>query len=83
MSRKLVSLFVKLLLASFCVGLAMTLFGITPVHVFQWLDVTARDAVNVGTSLAHKAWAYVVIGAAIVIPVWLILMGLRYLRGRS
>lgn len=67
----------KLALLSLLVGLAMSLFGITPGNVLSRVAEGARDAVRwAGTFLAW-AWTYIVIGAVLVVPIWLLLRLLR------
>lgn len=83
MPRRLIVTGVKLILASLIVGLVLSLLGITPREVLEWAGVRAKDMVDLGMSMADRAWTYVILGAGIVIPVWLVIAGIRYLRGRG
>lgn len=83
MPRKLIVTGVKLLLASLAVGILLSVLGITPRDILDWAGIKAQDAVEVGRSLIDWAWTYIILGAAVVIPVWLILLGWRYLRKRA
>ena len=49
----------------------------------QWAGLKAQDAVEIGMSMADWAWAYILLGAGVVIPVWLLIAGVRYLSRRS
>lgn len=73
---------VKLLLASLAVGMAMAYFEASPLDVFYW----ARDGLRAwfGDIVSWGQWAltYVLLGAVVVVPVWLILYVVRALGRR-
>ena len=83
MARKLFSLSLKFLLASLVVGFTLTMLGVTPRDIMDWIGITAQDAVDAGRGVFDRAWTYIILGAAVVIPVWLVLAGFRYLRKRG
>ena len=72
----------KLLAACLVVGLVMAFFEIKPFGMFNFLwDIAQTLAEWIGRSIA---WAgpYVILGAGIVLPVWLVMVLWRRLRGR-
>jgi hypothetical protein len=46
------------------------------------LGPLSQDAVDLGTGLFRWAWTYVIRGAAVIVPLWLIYVLLTYLRRR-
>ncbi len=62
---------VKLLLASLVIGMLMAWFDASPIDVFVWARDGLRDAF--GDALAWAQWGvkYVLLGAIVVVPVWL------------
>lgn len=64
--------FLKLALASLLAGSLLSIFGITPRSVMDFLGVTAEELHN-GMVLAF-AWAAprMVMGAVVILPIWLV-----------
>jgi hypothetical protein len=81
--RQLIALGIKLLLASLTVGLVLSVLGVTPRSLLEWADVKAQHVLDLGASLVDEAWTYVVLGALVVIPVWLLAKGVGWLRRRG
>jgi hypothetical protein len=73
------ALAVKLVLISLLVGFVMSVFGFTAADLVRGAVHTLRDALRDGTGLLRQLGGYVLAGAAIVVPVWLLL---RLTRGR-
>lgn len=73
----------KLILASLAVGFVLSLVGVTPLELLKWAGLKAQDAVEIGVSMADWAKAYILLGAGIVIPIWLLIAGIRYLNRRG
>ena len=76
------SVFIRLALISIAVGLLLSFFGITPRNFFQSLDGLARYVYDMGFGAIEWILQYMVLGAMIVIPVWLIARLLRADRSR-
>jgi hypothetical protein len=72
MPRNIVGTIVKIAVLSLIVGLILSALDISPARVLEGLGVTARDAIDSGASLVAWALEYVVVGAVIVVPIWLI-----------
>ena len=81
--RKAISTGIKLLVISLAVGLGLSALGISARDVLGWLGGTVGEAVGVGANLLEWAWSYVILGAAIVLPIWLILAAVRHLQRRK
>lgn len=68
----LVSGFLKLALASLLAGTLLSFFGITPRAVLDSLGVTAEDLHN--GLISAFAWAAprMLMGAVVILPIWLV-----------
>lgn len=72
MPSNIVGTIVKIAVLSLIVGLILSALDISPARVLEGLGVTARDAIDSGASLVAWALEYVIVGAVIVVPIWLI-----------
>lgn len=82
MPRNILGTVVKLLLASLAVGLVLSALNITSKEVFDRIGELARYAVDTGGDLVAWAFGYIVLGAAVVVPIWLVIALFRRLRRR-
>lgn len=73
--------FLKLLVISFLVGLVMNAFGWWPVDIFRWIGESISDLWNMGFRAVANAAIYIVLGAAVVVPIFLVMRLLAYRRG--
>jgi len=67
------SLAIKLLLISLFVGFVMTALGFSAADLAYGVVQMVRDTIKDGGAVFQQLGAYVLTGAAIVVPVWLIL----------
>lgn len=79
---KLLDVVIKLLVASLAVGFVLDLFDVNPWSYMGPLGGLSQDAIALGARLFRWAWTYVILGAAVVVPIWLIYVLLTYLRRR-
>ena len=70
----------RLALLSVLVGILLSVFGITPRNFFHVIDDFARYVYDLGFGAITWMLDYLVLGAMLVVPIWLIL---RLLRARS
>ena len=80
MPRNIVELVLKLLAASLAVGLVLSFFAINPWQYLGPVAGIAQGAIDLGITGFRWAWTYVVHGAAVVVPLWLIYVIYTYLR---
>lgn len=73
--------FLKLVVVSFLVGLVMSTFGWWPTDIFRWIADSFQRIWDMGFSAIERAGGYILLGAAIVVPLFLILRLMRYRRG--
>ncbi len=73
---------VKLLFASLAVGLILSALNITPHEVFDRVVVMARFSVDLAGDLATWAFGYIILGAVVVVPIWLLITLFQRFRQR-
>ena len=64
---------VQLLLLSLVVGVVMAALGLEPFDIVDWIGRTVQRIVNMGFGAVEQVFHYLLLGAVIVVPVWLIL----------
>lgn len=72
MARITLGTVVKLLIASLVVGMVLAYFNITPQEILAYARAQVGDAINNAGSFAGWAVSYILLGAVIVVPLWLI-----------
>ena len=73
----------RLLLASFAVGLFLTVFDLRPEELLRSLGDYAHDAFTAVVEAVRWAIPYVLLGAVVVAPIWLVLTLWRFIQGRK
>jgi len=71
-SNTIVSTIVKVLIVSLLVGFALTLFDITPKQLLANLGGTVQSIFEVGVSMVEWAVPYILLGAVVVVPIWIV-----------
>ncbi len=64
---------VQLLLLSLVVGVVMAALGLEPFDLVAWIVRAAESIVDMGFGAVEQVGRYLLLGAVVVIPVWLIL----------
>jgi hypothetical protein len=77
MVRSLLSTTLKIAFACLVVGLILSVFGIDPWQLYGRAGDLAHDAAGAVAGFVGWAWRYVVIGAVVVVPLWLAIFLLR------
>ena len=72
----------KLILLSILIGVVLSALGLDPLNIFASLQRLIRDIWNMGFDAVRWLWQYFLLGAVIVIPIWLILRLVRAPKGR-
>lgn len=80
-----VGVLIRLALLSVIVGVVMSALGITPANVFYHLDLFVRRIYDMGFGSLEWLLHHFLIGAVIVVPIWLIarLIGMGRRSGRE
>ncbi len=69
---------IKLLVISFLVGVVMSTFGWSPYDVVGWVRDVVMRAWNMGFATVDRFLEFMILGAAIVIPAFIVLRLLSY-----
>lgn len=72
MSNSAVSTIVKIAIISLLVGLALAFFDISPRSLVENLGETVVDIYEVVLSFLKWSLKYVLLGAVVVVPIWLV-----------
>jgi hypothetical protein len=72
----------KLILLSILIGVLLTALGLDPRNIIASLHRLIRDVWNMGFDAVRWLWEYFLLGAVLVIPIWLIVRIVRAPKGR-
>jgi hypothetical protein len=74
--------FVRLLVLSFVVGLVLSALNIRPLQVYHWVERVVWRIYDMGFAVFREALDYLLIGALIVVPVFVVMRLLKLGGGR-
>ena len=74
---------VRLAVMSIIAGVLLSFLGITPRNFFDVIDRFARHVYDLGFGAIDWLLGYLVLGAMLVIPIWLVMRFLRARPGRD
>jgi|SRR6476620_11494605 Domain of unknown function (DUF6460) len=72
----------KLILLSILVGLVLTVLGLDPFNIIRSIEDLFRWLWDMGFDVFVRLWRYFLLGAVLVVPIWLIVRLVRAPRGR-
>lgn len=72
---------VRLVVLSIVVGVILASLGLDPRNLLQSLTDLVRNLFDYGFDTIESLWRYFLLGAVIVVPLWLLLRIMRGLRG--
>jgi hypothetical protein len=72
----------RLILLSILIGVVLSAFGLDPLNIIRSLQTLLQRIWDMGFDTVRWLWGYFLLGAVIVIPVWLILRVVNAPRGR-
>ena len=76
------SVIFRLLLLSILVGVILKAFGFDPWNIIDSLRRLVQDIWDLGFDAVRFLWRYLLLGAVIVVPIWLVLRLARAPRGK-
>tara|TARA_B100001964_G_C13912717_1_gene456641 strand:- start:166 stop:471 length:306 start_codon:yes stop_codon:yes gene_type:complete len=82
MQSSFVSTVIKLAIGSLLLGMLLAAFSISPQELLENLGGTVVGIFNVLASMLEWAVQYILLGAVVVIPIWLVLYAWRKFRGK-
>jgi hypothetical protein len=72
----------KLVLLSILVGVVLKVIGLDPLNILRSIEDLIQTVWNMGFDAVLSLWRYFLLGAVVVIPIWLVLRLLRAPRGQ-
>ena len=66
------SVVVRLILLSILVGVILSAIGLDPFDIWRSIERLIRSVWNMGWDAFDWAWRYFLLGAVIVVPIWLV-----------
>jgi hypothetical protein len=72
--------FIRLALLSILIGFVLTVLGLDPRNILWSIEALIRAIFNLGFDAIGWVWSYFLLGAAVVIPIWLIM---RFVQSRK
>jgi hypothetical protein len=72
----------KLILLSILIGVVLSALGLDPWNIVQSVERLIRHIWNMGFDAVRRLWQYFLLGAVLVIPIWVILRLMRAPRGQ-
>jgi hypothetical protein len=72
----------RLALVSILVGVILEALGFDPWNIIDSLQRLVRHVWDLGFDAVHFLWRYLLLGAAVVVPVWLVLRLMRAAHGK-
>jgi polyferredoxin len=72
----------RLVLLSILVGFILVALGLDPWHIFYSIERLLRTVWNMGFDALVWLWRYFLLGAVLVIPIWLIMRLVKVPSGR-
>ena len=62
----------KLILLSILIGVVLSALGLDPLNIFSSIEKRITAIWNMGFRAVEKLWRFFLLGACIVVPIWLI-----------
>jgi hypothetical protein len=72
----------KLILLSILIGVVLSAIGLDPWNIVSSLERLVRSIWNMGFDAVRWLWQYFLLGAVLVIPIWLIMRFAKAPKGR-
>ncbi|NQU58734.1 MAG: hypothetical protein HQ513_16020 [Rhodospirillales bacterium] len=82
MPKNFASTLIKLAIGSLLLGLLLRFFSISPRKLLEGLGDTALEIFDIIAGMLAWAVEYILIGAIVIVPIWLVLVAWRSFRGK-
>jgi hypothetical protein len=76
------SVIVRLVLLSIIIGVILQALGLDPWNIFESLGRLVLRVWDMGFDAVRWLWRYLLLGAIVVVPIWLIVRLMRVAKGR-
>jgi len=74
---------IKLVILSLVVGMMLKFFNVDPENLLSSLARLFERIIEMGASVVEWGFDYIILGAAVVIPIWLILFLIGYAKKKT
>ena len=71
----------RLVLVSILVGVVLSALGLDPWNIWRSLEILVRGVWDMGFDALVWVWRYFLLGAALVVPIWLVVRLAKGARG--
>ena len=71
----------RLILLSVLIGVVLSALGLDPWHIIESVERLVRSVWDMGFDAVRWLWRYFLLGAVIVIPIWLVVRLVKAPRG--
>lgn len=78
-----VGVIIRLVVLSIIVGIVLSAFNIHPANIVYHIRLLVQRLYDMGFGLFENAFGYLILGAVIVVPIWLLTRLLAVARGRN
>lgn len=82
MPNNIVSTLIKLAVGSLLLGMLLSFFSVSPRKLLEGLGDTALEIFNIMAGMLEWAVQYILMGAIVIVPIWLVLFAWRKFRGK-
>jgi hypothetical protein len=76
------SVIFRLALLSILIGVILQVMGLDPWNIFESLRTLVERIWDMGFDAVRWLWRYLALGAAVVVPIWLVIRLLRAAKGQ-
>jgi hypothetical protein len=77
-----VAVLARLILVSILVGVILSVLGLDPFDIIHSVERLIRNIWNMGFDAVRWLWRYFLLGAVIVIPIWIVMRLVNAPRGK-
>ncbi len=82
MPKNIAATLIKLAIGSLLLGLLLRFFSVSPRKLLEGLGDTALEIFDIIAGMLAWAVEYILIGAIVIVPIWLVLVAWRSFRGK-
>ena len=76
------SVIFRLILLSILIGVILEVIGLDPWNIIESIKTLVQRIWDMGFDVVRWLWRYLLLGAAVVVPIWLIVRLTRAAKGR-
>ncbi|MCW9032991.1 MAG: DUF6460 domain-containing protein [Alphaproteobacteria bacterium] len=82
-SKRVGPTIIRLIIMSLVVGIMLKFFNVDPQNLLASIGRLFEKVIEIGAKLVEWGFDYVILGAAVVIPIWLVMFLIRYAKAKK